>query len=835
MFIAERTKKYFTGSAERGVTLVEIMIAVAVLSIGIMGLIASFQYLNKGIQVSKGKSLATNLAQEKIEYLKNKSYYRIIVTSATAEDDNFNPSLVYDIYPNGEEEMFVGGIDFKRRVYIRKVAEDASGNLSYVSWNNPDTGLKEIAVYVVWQEGTEWRKLELKNLVENPDRSNLSATFSGKVTDNDSGVEIEEATVRALENTARYDVTDSDGDYSFAIEPGSYTLRVSKSGYFSVLSSQLSIESEQSLTQNFTMTKMATGTISGTAYVGTHLVISQVVGSSENAAGYDQEYVEIFNPTTYTWTVNGEIGLKFQRNADTSKKTILITYFNNSISPYGFYLFANTSTITLNGAGIGADAVWSDINSTSDFPYFASDKNIIPIDSDGSSEGSGALELYRTLSGEILDQVGWDYNPGVPKKAPFYETDGIDQTKGIEESEQYVRYASSAGPSYVYGPAYDSDNNNRNFQTVKPLTYIPSNTFSSTRTIISGTPAEGGIAFADDSVSNAGIINSDGNFTLLNVATGYWTIHISSGELFITTSSFGGTTSNFSASVGSVVLSSASTLGYVSGNVIDVVGTPLNGIAVYASGNQITTDVNGNYTLVTDPGELNVIANYQLQNAQYVEASSVNVTVEVGEITKNVDFVLSEGGSLCGWVTTNGVDALPDVPVVAFKNSLNEGDGISDENGYFEINGISTGTYSVEPQIESGESSSPGSISVTLSSAENLFVGTFTVSGVMGYISGSVTENGEPIRTGVLLYASTASISGGPPEIDSDLRSGTIVYYAASSDAEGNYNLPVRGGYTYNIYAWYTTWSGETPTITKKSYTSVVVVTGQTVTRNFNY
>ena len=130
-------------SVKKGVTLVEIMIAMSLMSIGILGMIGSFTYLNRGLQVTKGRTLANNLAQEKIELLKNYSYYRVLVTTETTTDSNFDPAIEYDTYPNGMEEIGAGGINFKRYVLIRKLKEN-SGELDDILWDQPDEGLKRI-------------------------------------------------------------------------------------------------------------------------------------------------------------------------------------------------------------------------------------------------------------------------------------------------------------------------------------------------------------------------------------------------------------------------------------------------------------------------------------------------------------------------------------------------------------------------------------------------------------------------------------------------------------------------------------------------------------------
>jgi len=829
-----------------GITLTEMMVSVVIVSIALLGMIGSFKYLNIGIQTAKQKSLANNIAQEKMAYIKNKSYYRVLVSTSTANDGNFSPVMVYDTAPNGTESLTVGGVSFERRVYIRKVSENASGDLAYYSWNAPDTGLKEVAVSVVWLERGVWRKLELRNLVENPDRTNLSAAFSGRVYDVSSLANIEDAVVRAQENPAQYAETDASGNYSFTIEPGSYTLLAAIDGYFPLtraLTDVVAAETKEN--QDFALTQMSSGAITGAAYIRDHLVISQVVGSTESA-GWNQEYVEIYNPSTYTWTVNGRIGLKYQRALanDPVKRTIQITYITNSIPSQGFYLFSNTGTVTAAGVSRTADAVWLDSNPISDFPDFADQNNIILVSGDTctgcSGEGAGALELYRTVDGTTLDITGWDKNDAA-KAAPFYETDAYDQNTGLQQGEQYVRFASASGINGSYGPAYDTNNNNADFGEYTPIFVAPSNSLV-TKSVISGTPAAGAMVFTDDSLSSLVIADSAGTFNLTNVATGTWTVYLSSGSIFTSSGTFGGTSNGFVDTTGDIILDSTTLYGYVTGAVTGVTGAALPDIKMYSAGTpQVATNSSGRYTLPALAGITTVIANYQNQSPSYLEFSSMNVTVSLGEVTPGIDFTLSYGGKIRGLVTTNGVDALPNIPVIAVKNGVEQGNGISGSDGYFTISGagISTGTYEVAPQVDTGESCSPSTSTVVLTAGAVAFSSTYTVSGAFGYITGRVatgSASGPAITTGALIYATTAAITSTPPDITSALRSGTAVYYAGSSNAQGTYTIPVKGGYTYNLYAWYTTWSGATPTTTRKDYiggNAFTVAPNQTVTKNF--
>ena len=70
----------------RGGTLTELMVATVILSVGVLGLFGAFRFIARTTTISRATSLATNLGQERIESLKNLSYYSLQITTATATD-----------------------------------------------------------------------------------------------------------------------------------------------------------------------------------------------------------------------------------------------------------------------------------------------------------------------------------------------------------------------------------------------------------------------------------------------------------------------------------------------------------------------------------------------------------------------------------------------------------------------------------------------------------------------------------------------------------------------------------------------------------------------------
>lgn len=293
--------KIYKGSS-RGFSLVELMVGVVILTVAFVSLSGLFRSISKSILVNKTKTIATNLAQEKIESLKNMSYFRLLVTTTSITDPNFG-GMIYDMgttqsyYP--EETLTVGGSVFKRRVlveFVKQFGED----LIPQPWTGNDTGLKKISVYVVWEEEGYWKKVELNNLKNNPNRADLDFTFNGTVSMEASGSPIYNATVETLQNPAYFSRTDINGRYSFKVQPGTYTLKASATGYFMSVSTNYSVGVGMSgaASHDFDLTKMAQGSVKGEAYIQDHLIITQIVASTDTATDINAyEWVELFNPT----------------------------------------------------------------------------------------------------------------------------------------------------------------------------------------------------------------------------------------------------------------------------------------------------------------------------------------------------------------------------------------------------------------------------------------------------------------------------------------------------------------------------------------------------------
>ncbi|MFN0118269.1 MAG: carboxypeptidase regulatory-like domain-containing protein [Elusimicrobiota bacterium] len=834
----KKQKKVYSGT-----TLIELMIAVSLLAIMGVGFAGVFANVGKAIQFSKAKTLASNIAQEQMQILKQKSFDRVLVTTSAAYLTQFSPSIPYDpgYYP--PETILEGNIRYTRYTYVQ-VAVENSGVIDLYG-AIPNTGMKAITITVVWNQGSEAKYQQLRSVLGNIDTTQSNAIFSGAITTSTGGA-IANALVTFAENFGWQDFSNSSGQYTINLSPGTYSMYVSAQGYFPSYRT-VSIAANSTQTQDFTLAKMSSGTVRGTAWINNHLVISQIVGSTMNASGFCEEYVELFNPSTFTWTMADSFGtpvidLVYQRYGDPGPSSFGLTYNTLTIGAGKYYLIANTTTINAGGVSRSADAYYS----------APQPEGQIWVAGGGSCGGGGNADaiglIYNDGTGNRVDVVGWDQSPRVPEA---FETDGYDQVIGLQDGEQFVRKASTQGVSSTLGAAYDSGNNNVDIYGYTPI-WIPPRNSSISGTVVSGVPAIGAYVSVGDGLSSVAQATSVGNppaaeFILTEIATGSWTVYVTSSSRYteistITITSSGqtfyipnsATTPSWPSSGHyAAILSSTATQGFISGSVKNPSGVAISpAITIRASGFSTTANTtNGNYFLSLDPGTYDVTANPNNLVGSYVSATTQTITIVAGTIENGINFVLSQGGKINGFITRDGINSLAGISVIASdSNGIVRAQEVSGSDGRFTMINLSTGVYTVETVLGSGESSSPVSSTKTVTAGSTIHAGTFTVTGAYGYIRGSVTASGQAINTGVLLIASTSTITGVPPTLSASTLTGAS-YYSTNSYEDGSYTLEVRGSTTttYKVYGYYTTLVGNTPTVTSQSATGISVVAGQTV------
>ncbi|MFA6092213.1 MAG: carboxypeptidase regulatory-like domain-containing protein [Elusimicrobiota bacterium] len=855
-----------TLGSRMGATLIELMITVAILSIIALSMLGAFTNIQKGIQMSKNKTLASNLAQEKMQILKQQTYYRVLPTSTPSYTSDGTP---YDTVFFPPEDILQGGVIFHRRTYVAVVTED-SGLLAIQSPTTPDTGMRKILITVSWADGSQNKNLAITSVLSNPNTVETNSHFMGTVRDT-SANPIPNAVVNVAENFGWRDTADASGAYALNVMTGNFNLMASAEGYFTQYLYR-SVAPNNTTTVDFSLTKMSSGVVMGTAWITPNLVISEVAVSTAqgDANAFIVQYIELYNPTTYTITLGGSpppIRLNIDNACGGGSECtetqypnygVKLDYINNSVASGTYYLIANTNTFMLNGQWVAADAVFADDADSHCTPAPANwnlsssppRKQLLAI-----NHGTGVW--LTNSSGQRLDTVAWRHNT-VPTS---YEGTYIDfSADGFVDGAQIVRISSpTSAPTITelqtLGRAYDSDNNSVDFSTCASIDIQPHSTADSSFPRICGVPAAGAVITATDGLSDstAAICVETppvARFSLNNVATGTWVVLITSGsyELENDTVTISASGSIYTFPSSTTILSSAPTAGFISGTVLNAFGTPISvpsAIALSATGSGSGTGTantsNGRYILrLSSAGFYTVTANPNNANDNYIFQSSVSVPLELGRITNDVNFILTQGGRISGFVTRDGTNPLPGVTVVAIDSiGYAKDQQITATNGRFTTVTIATGAYSVQPALDTLETSSPTAISTTVLLGQDVFVGTFTISGALGNITGSVKVGGRPISTGVLIVVTTATLSGTPPVPPTLSTATSSLNYISSSREDGTYTVGVRQSTNpaYNVYGYYTTVSDAGAVSTQWTLLPNVPVTaGETVpNKNFSW
>lgn len=863
----------------RGVTLAELMVATVILSIGVVGAMGSFRYITKAIAGSRIKTIAANLAQEKMEVLKNQPYFQLTVTTDQVTSSGYNPNFTYDADNYVEAPITLWGLPPLNRVVEVDYAQVNGLGVSTVPFSSNDTGMKLVTVTVYWTENDIKKKVQFSSYYENPSVAVLDTGFSGTVSINGGGGNLAGAYIQVI-GTPKWRATSaSDGSYSFQVAPGSYTLVCSSAGFYSATSSLISVNQGTYASQNFSLLRVASGTVAAKSVYSqlSDLLISNVMASSSTFKGTAGggitpatiEYFELFNGTThqinvtnvgstqkyYLFNFSGKNPAADQADVMTNKTPA--TFVSTYVASGSYYLLANASFFLQNN-WVQADAYYT-----------------------GNLHAAGDCGGFQvtTAAGNIVDQVGWN-SSSCEAAHPLYINGTIIPTAtGIGSGNQIVRYSSACYSSGAYGRAYDTRDNRNNFHyNTAGIEYQVKSLASGAFTIISGRPATGGRVFADDG-NSAGAATSDftlsgtegqtcpvSSFTLVGVGTGTWDVSgvttISSQmvtgvvvaqnattmiENAVTTPSWPVSGLNYMALISSITGGFAA--GVVKGAGADF-DTRLSNIVVASSDGQLTrTDSQGYFFLTLSTGSQTVSANYDNSNPNYVSQNQ-GVTISQGVITTMSDFHLNAGGYIKGYVTS-GTGALPNVVVQATNGGGQTFTDTSDNTGYFYIFASTSALpYTVKPVLDvMSQYSSAASNNCSLVSGDiqcnvttpgaTLTSSTITVTGALGTIKGNVTANGSLITTGVLVLVSTASISDPPAAVVASSAPALTTIYAASSQADGTYSVSVRASTaTYNMRAFYPVVNPDTGGLTQPASQTLTipggVSAGATLTgRNF--
>src|SRR6185436_11480829 len=116
------------------------------------------------------------------------------------------------------------------------------------------------------------------------------------------------------------------------------------------------------------------------------------------------------NPTTFTWTINGNIDLGYLYHNQVTPTFISMNYTVSTVGPSSYYLFANTSPVVAVGVSRPADAVFKPTNAN--YPDII---RVAGTDPCGAGNGNADLVGIAPVStGNPMDLVGWTQNPRLP-------------------------------------------------------------------------------------------------------------------------------------------------------------------------------------------------------------------------------------------------------------------------------------------------------------------------------------------------------------------------------------------------------------------------------------
>lgn len=123
-------------NSDNGFTLLEVLIAIVILSVGLLGMASLTVGIINGNKFSNDLTTATTLAQDKMEDMRRLGYSGTSATTTTTTE-NYNSITGYEAY---------------KRVTVTTV-------------DNPVVGMKTVTVTAYWQDAVKEHSVELKTIL----------------------------------------------------------------------------------------------------------------------------------------------------------------------------------------------------------------------------------------------------------------------------------------------------------------------------------------------------------------------------------------------------------------------------------------------------------------------------------------------------------------------------------------------------------------------------------------------------------------------------------------------------------------------------------------------
>jgi hypothetical protein len=812
--------------------MIEVVLFMFVVSVIFLIGVQVFRGVGMGVATSKNKTLAAAQAQSHLATLTARQYSLLSASTVTVAVPGLTPAKYYDTIQYPPASNKVGGTTFTRYTLVEKMSHGSNGQLTALAASAADEGLKRITELVTWRDGKDLRSVELKNIVESPTTDIRLCEFRGvvKTTNN---VPLSGASVMGSYSDQRaFAPTDNAGAYTIQVPSGTYAITASYPGYEPMAKTGLNLSSLTSpVAVDFSLNRSPTGVIQGYVWTNPTLVISQVVASTVNSSGFSQEYVELYNPTTWTWTMSGNVGLMFQRHVsdDAFALPIRITYNAPFFEYRKFYLFANTSPVVVAGISVPADAVWDTTVGNpnyTNFPMFAANKNIIPTQEDvsGSKPGVGGVGLCQApcVAGGPTqwDRVGWGSDMDSPT---IIENARIERRPAAGVS--FRRISSTSGVSNVDGPAYDSDNNSADFVISTFVAAPPRNTITEDTLPVTGAPPADAYVWTNDvlgtPVQASTVLfgtRKTSAFTL-TVTTAPQMLAVSAGSIgrsydssaTVTPTTTGPTTVHLQAR-------ETNRWAILQGTVKDTLGNPIAGLPVVEgmpsaprptdmTGVKLTQP-DGTITVGTMSAGFRATINQGAAiNRKYASSQFIPVGCTVGTVCAPPLVLLPCQATVRGQTLSSDGSPLSGQSVI-----ISPGNKVvySDTTGYYNAT-VTQGVNTLTSYASTGWMQ-PNDQTVTVQATDagaTLTAPPFVFPSELRTITGKVTRGGVPLKAGAIIILHKNSppppvwAAGYAPDLGSSHE-----YAVTRSETDGTYEMIIKVNsfqfYTGNMYAYET-------------------------------